>query len=289
MHHPPDIVLFFGRFHVLLVHLPIGILFILAILEIAARFSRFKNANASAGLMLTILAPVSVLTAACGWMLSLGGGYAEHLLAWHERFGIATAVGCVLAAILFWWGKLRAYRATLFATVAVMIVAGHLGGSLTHGSDYLVRYAPGPLKNFFGAAPRKKQTGTNVKNDRQQLPVFTDVIEPIFQNKCVRCHGPEKSKDDLRLDSYAQFQEGGDDGAMVNATNPAQSILLHRILLPLDDDHHMPPRGKPQLTPGEMARLKWWVEIGGPETATLTQLRPPPEVLRLISAPPRAH
>lgn len=287
MHHPPDILLFVGRFHVLLVHLPIGMLLLLALLEIAAFFPRFKNANSAAGLILAVLAPISVVTAVCGKLLSLGGGYAENLLVWHERLGIATAAGCVLAAFLFWIGKTGIYRAVLLVTVVVMSVAGHLGGSLTHGSDYLFRYAPKPVQKLLGlaahSAPAAPATEIAAQTNPQSLPVFTDAIVPVFQAKCESCHGPEKSKGGLRLDSFAAVQAGGEDGPILNPADPAQSELLRRILLPTDDDDHMPPDGKAQLTAAEIALLKWWVAVGAPATNSVEQLQTPPEVLRAIA------
>ena len=283
MHHPPEILLFFGRFHVLLVHLPIGMLVALAAMEIAARFTRFKNANTSAGFLLALAAPLAVLTALCGWLLSLGGGYAENLLEWHERLGIATAAGCVLSAFLFWRGKIMAYRLTLSITVAVLLVTGHLGGSLTHGSDYLTRYVPRPLREMFGKTLQNPQSFVDTNNPAQQ-PVFAGVIAPLFQEKCVRCHGPEKSKGGLRLDSYARVKAGGEDGLVLNAEDPAQAELLRRIFLPLDDDDHMPPSGKSQLTAAEIALLKWWVKAGAPETNALAQLHPPQTIQAIIAS-----
>ena len=54
MHQPPEIILFLGRFHPLLVHLPIGMVFLLAALEAIARLPRFKTAAASAGFILAL-------------------------------------------------------------------------------------------------------------------------------------------------------------------------------------------------------------------------------------------
>lgn len=268
----------------LLVHLPIGMLAALAMLEIAARIPRFKNANASAGFILALAAPVAVVTAVCGWLLSLGGGYDESLLAWHKWLGTATAVAAVVAAILFWRGKFCAYRASLFVTVALLMVAGHLGGSLTHGSDYLTRYAPGPVKKLLGIAAVKKSPATVSTNDLRSLPVFTGVIEPIFENKCLICHGAQKSKGGLRLDSFAALQKGGKDDVAIKSGDSAQSPLVQRALLPVSEDDHMPPDGKPQLTAAEIALLKWWIDAGAPETNTLGQLQPPPEILAALSA-----
>ncbi|HEY2329256.1 MAG TPA: c-type cytochrome domain-containing protein [Verrucomicrobiae bacterium] len=284
---PPEIFLFIGRLHVLLVHLPIGMLAALAALEVAARVPRFKNANASAGFILALAAPLAVVTVVCGWLLSLGGGYEENLLAWHKWLGTGTAAGCLVAAILFYRRKFNAYRASLFVTVALLMAAGHLGGSLTHGSDYLARYAPWPLKKLLGATGQeKKQPAISVKNP-QQLPVFAGVIAPVFQNKCVNCHGAVKSKGGLRLDSFAAVMKGSKDGLVLKPGGAAQSPLVQRVLLPADNDDHMPPSGKPPLTADEIALLKWWIDAGAVESKTVAELRPPPEILQIIASKAR--
>jgi uncharacterized membrane protein len=284
LNHPPDILLFIGRLHPLLVHLPIGMLTALAALEIAARVPRFKNAAASAGYLLALAAPLAVVTACCGWLLSLGGGYDKELLAWHKWLGTGTAVAAVVTAILFQRGKITAYRVSLFVTVSLLLAAGHLGGSLTHGRDYLTRYAPAPLRKLLGLPAIEKSSGPVSAADLRQLPVFTGVIEPIFRDKCVACHGPDKSKGGLRLDSFAAVRLGGNDDAALTPGNAAGSPLMRRALLPAGDDHHMPPDGKPQLTASEIALLKWWINAGAPETNTLGQLRPPPEIFAALSA-----
>ncbi len=285
LHPPPDSILFLGHFHPLLVHLPIGMITALAAMEIAARFARFKNAAASAGLILALAAPLAVLTAACGWLLSLAGGYDEDLLAWHKWLGTGTALAAVMTGLLFWRGNVAAYRTSLFGTVILVTAAGHLGGSLTHGSNYLTEYAPAPLKKLFGLPSAAPGAGPVVAPaDWRRQPVFAGVIGPIFKNKCTACHGPEKSKGGLRLDSYAAMMKGGEDGLVVSPGNDAQSPLLQRPLLPVDADDHMPPVGKPQLTAGELAVLKWWIAAGAPETNSLASLQPPPEILAALAA-----
>ncbi len=256
----------------------------LASLELTALLPRFKNANASAGLILALAAPLAVVTAICGWLLSLGGGYDAQLLAWHKWLGTATAVGGVVAGILFWRRKFLAYRVTLFATAGVLMAAGHLGGSLTHGSDYLTQYAPAPVKKLLGIASAKKTSAPLSPDELNQQPVFAGVIAPLLENKCVHCHGAEKSKAGLRLDSFTALQNGSDDGAVLKPGNAAQSPLIQRLLLPADSEDHMPPSGKPQLTAGEIALLKWWVNVGAPETNTLGSLATPPEVLAALPA-----
>ncbi len=286
MHPPSDFFLFLGRLHPLLVHLPIGMLAALAALEIAARIPRFNNAADSAGFILALAAPLAVVTAVCGWLLSLGGGYDATLLMWHKWLGTATAGGVVITAILFQLGKISAYRASLLATVGLLMAAGHVGGSLTHGSDYLTRYAPAPIKKLLGiASVAPKPTVVHSVAELLQLPVFTGVIEPMLQKKCVICHGPEKSKGDLRLDSFAALQKGGKDDVALKPGYADDSPLIQRAVLPMNDDDHMPPDGKPQLTSAELALLKWWINVGAPETNTLGQLQPPAEILAVLAKP----
>jgi uncharacterized membrane protein len=284
LHQPPDILLFLGRLHPLLVHLPIGMIVALASLEMAARLPRFKNAAASAGCILVLATPLAVVTAGCGWLLSLGGGYDDQLLAWHKWLGTGTAVGTVVAAVFFQRGKLNAYRASLAVTAMLLMAAGHLGGSLTHGSDYLTHYAPEPVKRMLGIPSAKKVSPPRSLAELQNLPVFAAVIEPLLENKCVRCHGPQKSKAGLRLDSLAALLAGSDDGAVLMPGDAAQSPMVRRLLLPVDHGDHMPPAGKPQLTAAEITVLQWWVAAGAPETNTLDQLAPPPEVIAALSA-----
>lgn len=284
MYQPPDILLFFGRFHPLLVHLPIGILAALAALELFAGFPRFKNAASSAGLLLALAVPLALATAICGWLLSLAGGYDDDLLAWHKWLGTGTAVAAVVTAIFFQRGKIIAYRVSLFITVGLLMAAGHLGGSLTHGSDYLTRYAPSLVKKLLGLTVTETGMATNSTPAQGQWPVFIGVIEPILSKKCVACHGPQKAKGDLRLDTFAAVQKGGKDGVVIAPGMAMQSLLIQRVLLPVSDDDHMPPDGKPPLTAGEIAVLKWWIDAGANETNILDLLQQPPEIRAALSA-----
>src|SRR3989442_5366329 len=94
--------------------------------------------------------PLAFFTALCGWLLSLGGSYGDRLLQWHKWTGIGTAAACALAGLFYWLDLKRLYRVCLFSTMILLGVASHFRGSLTHRSDYLVRYSPQSLLSFFG-------------------------------------------------------------------------------------------------------------------------------------------
>jgi YHS domain-containing protein/uncharacterized membrane protein len=276
-------VLFLGRFHPLLVHLPIGILVLLGFLELLSRRPKHRKAACNSGYLLAVAVPASILSAALGWMLSQGGGYDSALLAWHFGTGIATAILCAVTAVFYRMQALKAYRASLAFTVAALVVASHFGGSLTHGSDYLLRHAPGPIRGLF------QQPATQPVSSRQQKPAYSQIIHPVFDTYCVPCHGPEKAKGGLRLDTIEHLLKGGDAGPGIVAGKAAESEIMKRVRLPLDDEDHMPPEGKPQPSPGDLALLEWWINSGASKDAPASDLAQTPEIQKLLGkqqAPP---
>ena len=90
-------------------------------------------------------------------------------------------------------------------------------------------------------------------------PVFNKVILPILQEKCMKCHGPDKAKGKLRLHSQEHVKTA--DG-LIEPGNLEESELIYRITLPLNDpdDEKMPPSDqRNQLTADEIWLIKWWV------------------------------
>jgi len=115
--------------------------------------------------------------------------------------------------------------------------------------------------------------------------VYRDVIAPIMAAKCNGCHGEEKKKGKLQLHDYAAIMKGGSDGpTTVIAKNSKDSLMLVRANLPTDDDEHMPPSDEPQLTKEEVAILKWWIESGAPDTATVAAAKPTADVEGALAA-----
>jgi uncharacterized membrane protein len=280
---PNDFILFLGRFHPVLVHLPIGGLVLLGVLELLAKFSRFKHAAQCNRLILGLTAVVSVAAALLGWMLSQAGGYEPQLLQWHKWAGFAVAAGCTVTFLLSWLSRPWVSRLSLLATLAVLIVASHLGASITHGRDFLTRFAPGPLRALLGGSDRPT-LAPGMKSDLTQQPVFASLIQPILQRRCSACHSPEKRKADLSMETYETLLKGGKNGPVLIAGKAFDSPMIYRLLLPINDDDHMPPDGKPQPTPAEVAALQWWIENGAPADKKVADLKPGAEVLRILSA-----
>jgi uncharacterized membrane protein len=268
-----QLILFLGHFHPLLVHLPIGGLVMLGVLELAGRFPRFSHAPHDNRWLVGLATATAVVAALCGWMLSQSGEYDPELLQWHKWAGFSVAAGCVVTWVLHRLNRARAYQLSLLATLVLVAVAGHLGGSITHGRDFLTRYAPAPLRGLLGAQT-EPATATPPAPGLAQPGVFPQVIEPILHQRCWACHSPEKHKADLRMDSLAALLAGGKNGPVLVPGNARESLMIQRLLLPMTDDDHMPPEGKPQPTPAELVLLQWWINAGAPTNQTAAAPKP---------------
>jgi hypothetical protein len=94
----------------------------------------------------------------------------------------------------------------------------------------------------------------------------------------VLCHGEQKVKGGLRLDSYDLLMRGGTSGAVIIPGKPERSILLERITLPPDHKKFMPGEGKPPLKPEEVAWIRAWIAQGAsPEVKSLPGVVVPEE------------
>jgi mono/diheme cytochrome c family protein len=96
-----------------------------------------------------------------------------------------------------------------------------------------------------------------------EKPVYAGLIEPIIAAKCVSCHGDKKQKGKLAMHTMELLMKGGDSGEKtIVAGKSGESLIVKRIDLPKDDDDHMPPSDKDQLTEKEVKILKWWIDGG---------------------------
>src|SRR6266481_1956380 len=104
---------------------------------------------------------------------------------------------------------------------------------------------------------------------------FAKQIQPILQQNCIKCHGPEKQKGKLRLDSKEAAMKGGKDGVAFVAGNADKSELYRRITLPKGNDDIMPNEGDP-LTKEQTDLIRDWINQGAdwPETAVAKQAEP---------------
>jgi cytochrome c553 len=89
---------------------------------------------------------------------------------------------------------------------------------------------------------------------------FETKVRPLLDAQCLRCHGPEKQKAGLRLDSREAALKGGDSGPAMKPGDPEASRIVEAIRY--DGDVRMPPKRK--LEPAEIAVLTDWIKAGAP-------------------------
>ena len=252
---------FLGRFHPTVVHLPIGLLLLVPLLELVGRY---RPALLEAAMFILSLGVLSCLLAlVLGYLLAYGSGDAGAGVARHMWGAIALTIGALGCALLrSASGGLRSFYPYLLASVLVLLAwTAHQGGSLTHGNKYLTEFLPAPLKRFG--------MGT-VQASAFPDSFYARHIHPIFDANCVVCHGAQKVKGNLRLDTYDRAMRGGEDGAVIIPGNPERSILWQRITLPPDHKKFMPSEGKPPLKPEQIAWIRAWILQGAsPELKSL--------------------
>lgn len=90
---------------------------------------------------------------------------------------------------------------------------------------------------------------------------FAKQIKPIFEVKCLQCHGPEKTKGKLRLDTKEGLAKGSENGPVIVAGKPDESTLYQLVNQPKTSDDRMPPDGDP-LTKEEIAAINKWITEG---------------------------
>jgi uncharacterized membrane protein len=252
---------FLGRFHPLAVHLPIGFLVLVPLLELAGFYRPALREAAAFVLGLSFLCSLGALT--LGFLLAYGGGNTGAVVTRHMWGGVALTIGvlvCLLARP-FWESDAmpHVYPWLLTCVLLVLMYTAHQGGTLTHGNNYLFEYLPAPVKHLLrlGDSADAAPPGS----------FYAKHIHPILDANCVSCHDGASTKGGLRLDSYAQLMRGGKDGAVVAAGNPGNSLLLHRVTLSPSDKQFMPAEGKPPLKPEEIAWLTAWIQQGASPTA----------------------
>jgi hypothetical protein len=250
---------FLGRFHPLAVHLPIGFLLLVPVLEIAGAFR--PALRETAGFVLGLAFASSVLALTLGMLLAYGSGNTGALVTRHMAGGIALTIGLLLSSLARpWWIERSVpifYPALLACMIPLLFWTADQGGSITHGSSYLTAYMPASLKRL-----------TRLSTNTPPSSFYAMHINPIFESNCVACHGATKTSGGLRLDSFDLLMKGGKDGPVILANDPEKSLLLRRVTLPPDHKQFMPAEGRPPLRAEEIAWIKAWIQQGASPTAT---------------------
>lgn len=263
---PRQFVLFVGRFHTVLVHFPVGFILLAGLLELCSGGKRRERIEPALRLILGLAAATSVIAVGTGYALSYEGGYVESWLYWHLRLGALVTVGACLAfllkeaAVRFPGSEsTRAYRGALVAAVILLMPAAHLGGVLAHGSVHLTEHLPEVVRNVLRLGGESRRDGAI---DLESALVYRDLVRPVLTRECVGCHGEARTEGGLRLDTLESMVRGGSGGSAVVPGDSRRSELVRRMVLPLYDERHMPPRGHAPVGIGEIELIRWWIDRG---------------------------
>ncbi len=249
----------FGRLHPLLLHLPIGLLIVTVILLYTRKYFDEKALDELTSVLLHFTALTASLTTLMGLFLSLEGTFGAEQLRLHKWLGITLSFVC--------WGmlaardKFKVLRTIGIAGVVLLIFTGHYGANLTHGEDFIW-------------APLREEAPRVVRVITDSTSLFAATIEPIVESKCYGCHNEKKAKGNLVLTSLPSMLKGGKNGTLWTPSDPAHSLIVERLHLPLDHDDHMPPKDKAQLSVEEINFISLWIEAGADTNVKLKDVAP---------------
>lgn len=282
---------FLGRLHPLVVHFPIGLALAAAAVEFVAIVARRREASPFALTATGFAAVAACFAAWFGWLnADFEGATQDNTLFLHRWLGIAGAVALVIV-----WGSglvgrsgerrnaLNGYRWGLLVTAVVVGVGAHFGGEMVYGKGYLTKVLFPKDKTPVvadadgsdgesGATDATDATSstTTSESDATDAGVtrvsFQRDVLPIFEARCIECHGPDKVKGSLRMDTAAQLFDGDPEWWTVVPGKPDESLLLERIELPADDPDAMPPKGD-RLTPEQVDVIRTWIAEGATDDA----------------------
>lgn len=275
---PDPYLAVFGRFHIVLLHLPIGLLPGIALLEFGAALLR-KPIPRGSVLTLAIMTALTAGAALASGLVLAGEKVDSELLGDHKLAAIVMTVVCALLPILAAFKKRAGFRVTLLVALGLSVWAGHLGGSLSHKKDFLFK----PLQRAAAKQDTNKATTAPQSSDNQpannndqpnakdktsasdQAVSFKKDVAPIFQRVCNDCHNAEDYDGDLDLttkNGILCIDRDEADRVLVPG-KPDDSYLIQLCEYPEDDDERMPPIDEEiQLKKAELATLRKWILQG---------------------------
>jgi hypothetical protein len=305
-----DFIYFLGRFHVLVLHLPIGILTLAIVFECLVRWRPFRFLTPAIPWVWLAGGISGVGTVMLGFMHATESGFQDSPAVEAHRWAGMTLTAI---AFLFWILRLRLEPTTatvwptwaksaklddayakiqpLWAeggkldklydktgwivacvvTFVMMSVTGHLGGNLTHGETYLVQYAPKPIRRLAGLS--SETDPRPAPKDLASADIYLDIVAPALHARCDACHNPGKKSGGLSIADYDSLMKGGKVGAVIKPGDPAGSNLFHRVSLPSSNADFMPKDGKTPLTPEQTAAVGVWIAAGAPKTGLVGALK----------------
>ena len=248
---------FLGRFHPIILHLPIGALMALFFMELINGLRPRLNLESACNILLWFSVISIIPTLFLGFLLGSTGSYDDELLNSHKWLGWFTALVCVWMVVIREKKSISTpskvssfYKIFLFVNVVLLTIAGHYGGYLTHGEDYLTKYMPIAMKKIIGLENDNTEyivINEEVDTNSDEALYYENTIRPIIKTYCFECHNDDKQKGDMRLDTLHW-----------NMNNQRHAERWHNALNVINLGE-MPPKKKEQLQDDERRILVNWL------------------------------
>jgi uncharacterized membrane protein len=131
-------------------------------------------------------------------------------------------------------------------------------------SRFLTAIVVAASVQWISASPADEVSGSLPKPSAEKNLTFAEHIKPLFERSCTKCHGEEKQKAKLRLDSRQNALNGaGDEKVILPGRSAASELVLVAAKATKDEDEWMPPPGKAQpLSVEEIGLLRAWIDQG---------------------------
>ena len=265
-----DLLILLGRFHPLIIHLPIGFIVLGVLIELNKNNLKWsKEALQFIFFWASITGIFSIIT---GYLQYQKEGYLWETIQGHLIAGILTVI---LSFIFYLYLKRNLVfesiktRFFTFGHILLLTITGHLGGNITHGEDHLKE----PFNNLVGISSSIEENTIRFYDDFAEKPVFTSLIQPLLDDKCVKCHNDKKSKGGLKMHTIESLKQGGKNGYVLNFDKPELSEILIRIHLPEQEKKHMPPSSGKQFSREEINVISQWINQGSSFSQKLNEFK----------------
>ena len=253
-----DFLILIGRFHPLFVHLPIGFIILGILIELNKK--KLGWSNEALKFIFFWASITGVLSIITGFLQYQNEGYLWETIQFHFIAGVLT----IILSFTFYLKLIdnsifKSIPRKLFtiANSVTLIITGHLGGNITHGEEHLTE----PINNLVGIDEEETLT-VKYYEDFKEKSLYFSVIQPIIDQKCVKCHNLKKSNGKLKMHNSKELMKGGKNGSILNYDTPEMSEMYIRIHLPKEEKKHMPPKSGKQLTRQEISLISKWIKNG---------------------------
>jgi uncharacterized membrane protein len=250
---------FLGAMHPGIVHFPIALLAVGALLEILQVLRKKKEPFAGTAALTYLAAASAVPASFFGFMLADAEGAEGKLVDLHQWLGVASTVIALAAAALAFKAKtssgaLAGLRVALVVGSGLVLGTGYVGGELVFGENHL-------FKCFDERQPLQKPETPDVP--KSSKVDFTREIAPVIKDMCFKCHGGEKVKGKFNLSSKKTAFAEAESGKAILPGKPTLSKFYTSMAADKEADDLMPPiKEKARPSKDQIERVKKWIEEG---------------------------